>query len=151
MSTELIPDMISYEVLRNICKNKGVLHANGTCTCTLGFEGEFCEINVCEGYCKSGSCTISENGQPECRCPLMTEGNRCEIQLCSPQCQNNGECVDNNGSLKCECPVGYVGNACQFKSSLLGELCSVYCQHATQSSKSHQSTCRYLTIYNNKL
>lgn len=147
MTTELTPEMIPYEALRNICKNKGVLHANGTCTCIRGFEGEYCQIGVCDGYCKSGTCRINSSGQPTCQCLVTTFGDQCEKQVCKSQCQNNGECVlDVNGIPQCECPVGYVGDVCQFKSSLLSELCSVYCQHATTLSKAQQSTCRYIMI-----
>lgn len=141
-TTEITPEMIPYEVLKNICKNKGTLHANGTCTCAPGFEGEFCQIGVCDGYCVTGTCTVGENGQQTCKCPETSFGDRCEKQLCSGKCQNGGDCkFDSAGNPRCECVAGYVGDLCQFKPSWLNELCSVYCQHAL--SKSQQSpVCR---------
>lgn len=141
--TETTPEPIPYEVLRNICKNKGVLHANGTCTCSAGFEGEYCQTDVCDGHCVTGTCTVTANGQPKCQCPETSYGDRCEKQLCAGRCLNGGECsLDEAGNPRCECAVGYVGDLCQFKPSWLSELCSVYCQHS-MSTKSQQSpVCR---------
>ncbi|CAI6363942.1 unnamed protein product [Macrosiphum euphorbiae] len=141
-TTEPTPELIPYEVLRNICKNKGVLHANGTCTCAPGFEGEYCQTGVCDGYCAYGTCTLSDAGQPTCQCSETSYGDRCDKQLCAGRCQNGGDCtMDGAGNPRCECPVGYAGDACEYKASWLNEVCTVYCQHA-MSKQQQSSVCR---------
>lgn len=135
------PEMIPYDVLRNICKNGGVLHANGTCTCAPGFEGEYCQTGVCDGYCVTGTCTIETSGRPMCQCPETGYGDRCEKQVCEGRCQNGGKCVlDSAGYPRCECEVGYVGDVCQFKPSWVDEMCTEFCQLRVKSQK--MSFCR---------
>ncbi|XP_050436455.1 protein cueball isoform X2 [Adelges cooleyi] len=139
---ELNPELITYEVLKKLCKNNGILHANGTCTCSVGFEGDNCELSVCDGYCVSGTCSISSSGQPECACSPTSYGDRCEKYMCTGQCMNGGECIlDTSDNPRCECPVGYAGETCQYKAAWLNEVCLVYCQHAPTPSTSHICSC----------
>lgn len=141
--TEITPVIHPYDVLKNICNNKGILHVNGTCTCASGFEGKNCEISVCDGYCVTGTCTVGENGQQTCKCPETNYGDRCEKQLCLSKCQNGGDCIlDSAGNSRCECAADYVGDLCQFKLTWLNQLCSVYCMHTLSKSQQSLPVCR---------
>lgn len=130
MTETTVQETASYEVLRNMCKNNGILHANGTCTCAPEFEGKSCETHLCDGYCVSGTCSVDQNGRPRCQCSADATGERCELQTCSDGCQNGGSCLlDKDGRKRCSCPHDYTGDMCQIKSSdLISELCSAYCR-----------------------
>lgn len=145
ITSETTPDQIPYAALKNICKNNGQLHVNGSCTCQSGYTGDNCEVHICDRYCLTGECVINSTGQPTCKCPDSNYGDQCEKELCSSPCQNNGRCVmDKDGNPRCECKTGYVGEACQFNTAAnwLNELCPVFCQYASKMSKSQQSVCR---------
>lgn len=149
MTEATLQESVSYEALRNLCKNDGILHANGSCTCAPGYEGEFCATHVCHDYCASGTCTVDGTGRPQCQCQTDTAGERCERKTCTGGCQNGGQCQpDKDGRDRCDCPVGYTGNMCQTKlSDYISELCSVYCQLSNPRIKTASAVCRYL--YNN--
>lgn len=126
----------------HVCKNNGKLLDNNTCMCAKGYEGEHCESYICDGYCVTGLCTISQFGKPECACPSTSYGDRCEKYKCSSQCLNGGNCIlDMFGNPKCECQLGFNGETCQYKSDWLIEICSVYCQNTPKSSA--LNICRY--------
>ncbi|VVC43190.1 Hypothetical protein CINCED_3A018444 [Cinara cedri] len=146
MTEATLQETVSYEALRNYCKNNGILHANGTCTCALGFEGNFCTTHVCQDYCVSGTCTVDSMGRPQCHCPADFTGERCELQMCTDRCQNGGQCLlDKDGHNRCDCPIGYTGNMCENKlSDFINELCSVYCQPSNPLMKTASAVCRYI-------
>lgn len=146
MTEKILHDSASYDSLRNLCKNNGILHANGTCTCALGFKGEYCATHVCYDYCVTGTCTVDGMGQAQCQCPADTTGVRCDQQTCPGECQNGGQCQkDKDGFNRCDCPVGYTGIMCQTQlSDYISELCSVYCQMSNPIMKTASAACRYL-------
>ena len=42
------------------------------CNCPLGYIGQYCEIDVCAGYClNGGTCTVEVTGAPKCNCPKI--------------------------------------------------------------------------------
>lgn len=129
----------SYEVLRDICKNGGVLHSNGTCACAAGYDGKKCETATCHEYCVDGTCSLSEDGRPTCKCSTGSYGDRCEKRSCLARCLNGGRCVaalNDNGDVdgRCECPAGFTGDVCQHRTPWLTEMCPVYCKHTNPQS-----------------
>ncbi|XP_050545727.1 protein cueball [Daktulosphaira vitifoliae] len=135
---------------KHVCKNNGKLLDNGTCICINGFEGKYCELYICDGYCVSGLCSISHYGKPECACPSTSFGDKCEKHKCPSECINGGNCIlDTLGNPKCECQLGFTGNTCQYKSDWLIEICSVYCQNTPKSSALNICSCKeYTRNYN---
>ena len=46
------------------------LQGGKICSCPFGYIGQYCEIDVCEGYClNGGTCTVNVSGAPKCICP----------------------------------------------------------------------------------
>ncbi|WAR30635.1 LOW QUALITY PROTEIN: FBP1-like protein [Mya arenaria] len=95
-----------------------------TCTCSLGYKGQHCEVNIddcvnhtCMDY---QVCTDLVNNY-RCDCPVNTEGNLCEINLdlcASGPCFNSATCVHEGDRYTCECPEGYSGVNCEVQNSL---------------------------------
>eukprot|EP01114_Cavostelium_apophysatum_P003999 TRINITY_DN1412_c0_g2_i5.p1 TRINITY_DN1412_c0_g2~~TRINITY_DN1412_c0_g2_i5.p1 ORF type:complete len:1014 (-),score=174.59 TRINITY_DN1412_c0_g2_i5:78-3119(-) len=58
------------------CKNGGECIGADTCECPLGFDGQFCQIELkCTPECKNGGkCVKQENGGNVCDCSTATDG-----------------------------------------------------------------------------
>lgn len=92
------------------------------CSCTAGFTGQRCEINVNE--CSSnpcangGTCHDAINGYT-CSCAPGYSGRNCDLHsaTCSSQnlCQNGGTCTSvPDGPPVCLCPRGFTGPRCDY-------------------------------------
>lgn len=110
------------------CQNNGIcqttLSNHIICTCTEGYTGTRCEIEMCENYCiNNGKCTI-KNNRPSCQCPLEYNGVKCEnfqnITSCTNYCLNNGKCVLKNidDTPQCICSDMYKGQRCEIDKCL---------------------------------
>ncbi|XP_078697156.1 ZP domain-containing protein-like isoform X1 [Branchiostoma floridae x Branchiostoma belcheri] len=99
---------------------------NFTCTCALGWTGEFCQEDVDE--CKletclnGGNCTNTGGGYT-CSCRDGYSGKNCQTNLCDPSpCQHDGVCVpESHGShgYRCDCQHGWEGTHCETASGVL--------------------------------
>ncbi|OQV21780.1 Prolow-density lipoprotein receptor-related protein 1 [Hypsibius exemplaris] len=101
------------------CSNHGVCAVNGgkpRCNCSAGYSGQRCQKDLCQGFCKAGTCIRSH--PPRCNCPPSRTGARCEIeQDCA--CRNNGTCgelIKGGGApeRRCKCIGNFYGKLCEF-------------------------------------
>eukprot|EP00301_Raphidiophrys_heterophryoidea_P027719 c9793_g1_i1.p1 GENE.c9793_g1_i1~~c9793_g1_i1.p1 ORF type:complete len:1252 (-),score=265.64 c9793_g1_i1:188-3916(-) len=90
--------------------------ATNTCTCPKGFDGQMCEIKLCDPLdCNGhGSC---DNGV--CKCYAPWNGDKCDIEsICagSPVCSNHGTCslttIGGEVKMACVCDKDYHGIDC---------------------------------------
>lgn len=107
------------------CLNGGTCRATTTsdryrCTCLDGFEGLYCEIDKCKGYCKNppSICVIKPVVGPTCICDDDFSGTHCEIDdlktNCQLDCKNNGVCrKESGGRGYCECAGEWSGPSCE--------------------------------------
>ena len=77
----------------------------GKCNCDIGFDGETCQVNLCDGFCKNDGICVPERmddiNSIRCQCSEVNEiaryhGEKCEIPGQDPcdldPCQNGGTC-----------------------------------------------------------
>lgn len=91
------------------CHNKGVCSMSDgakRCSCSAGFSGSTCEDDLCQGYCKSGTCI--HGFPPRCQCPAGKTGIRCHLDNKDCACRNNGTCIKDNSD-HCVCADGFYG------------------------------------------
>ncbi|VIO94296.1 Uncharacterized protein BM_BM7425 [Brugia malayi] len=104
----------------------------GTCLCTKGYTGKFCQndIDECEdkNICGNGKC-LNIFGSFVCTCSDNSTASEihCDhsnINICD-RC-HRGTCVkQNNGLRLCECDNGYSGRYCQLKTLCFDGLSSL--------------------------
>ncbi|MCP9261910.1 Cadherin domain-containing protein [Dirofilaria immitis] len=104
------------------CSNGGTCELRtGTCLCTKGYTGKFCEndIDECEdkNICENGKC-LNTFGSFVCACDddndtkILIHCNDTSHNICDG-CQR-GKCVKHDdGQYSCECDEGYSGRYCQ--------------------------------------
>lgn len=102
---------------------------DGSCQCYPGFNGTFCEQELCPNNCsiiqrlenneeialKTGICDIN---QGNCQCFPEYTGKACEKPtFCDDNCtsQSQGKCVYTNAGPKCQCFDGFYGEKCEKK------------------------------------
>eukprot|EP00066_Takifugu_rubripes_P021314 XP_011610580.1 PREDICTED: protein jagged-2 isoform X2 [Takifugu rubripes] len=119
-----------------ICKQGcNLLHGScavpGECTCSYGWDGQFCDECKLFPGCVHGTCV-----QPwQCRCERNWGGLLCDKDLnhCGRHqpCVNGGTCMNTEpDEYECACPPGYSGKNCQID------------EHACASSPcAHGGTC----------
>ncbi|XP_040010213.1 protein crumbs homolog 1-like isoform X3 [Xiphias gladius] len=90
------------------------------CSCSSGWEGELCEIEINE--CSSGPCVYGTckdlQADYKCDCEPGYTGKDCQEELdnCLEfSCVNGGTCLETVETLTCSCPPGYVGKRCQWR------------------------------------
>ena len=81
------------------------------CNCPLSYIGQYCEIDVCAGYClNGGTCTVDVTRAPKCNCPKITtndetlktyntveyKGFRCERKVETKGCLDRLGASDEN-------------------------------------------------------
>ena len=96
-------------------------YPNTTCTCNVGFTGEFCDVVVdpCDGITCSnnGDCMVVNTTQFVCVCDAGFMGTECEIEInqCdSNNCSNSAVCVrENFPNYRCECRPNFSGEFCE--------------------------------------
>ncbi|KAK6165432.1 hypothetical protein SNE40_022360 [Patella caerulea] len=103
----------------NPCKNDGMCSPddNGySCSCTPGYLGEHCDVNLClPNPCKNnGTCSPVDNGYV-CNCATGYLGEHCDVNPCDiyNPCINNGTCYPSGLGVNCSCPSGFTGDYCQ--------------------------------------
>ena len=112
------------ECQSNPCQNGGLCNDKDNafyCTCALGYEGEFCELDiaVCEtgDRCHNGAACIEGPGlEFSCRCTEGYEGRLCDAEInecASSPCLNGAICIDKFASYVCACPMGFGGTNCE--------------------------------------
>lgn len=108
------------------------------CSCLDGFEGLFCEIDRCRGYCKNGgTCNIHPVTGPKCDCHNNYSGENCEVDDlcrnsncdnnysdCLMTCQNDGYCQkDVEGMDACVCVGEWSGKSCETPPECIDNEC----------------------------
>ncbi|KAL9959813.1 hypothetical protein ACROYT_G033169 [Oculina patagonica] len=93
------------------------------CTCTPGWTGERCDIQltpctVSPHPCNNnGYCTANEEDESvECKCFEGWQGKNCENdknECLQNPCLNGGNCTNTNGSYYCQCPLTFAGDNCE--------------------------------------
>ncbi|XP_070546649.1 multiple epidermal growth factor-like domains protein 11 [Ptychodera flava] len=83
------------------CKNGAVCQTDGSCDCTAGWRGRYCDSPCPEGFWGPGC-------RSTCICRI---GETCDKTTgsCNCHCQNGGEC---NKDGICECTAGWRGRYC---------------------------------------
>ena len=84
------------------------------CTCPIGYEGEFCEIQdfdyECTLVCENGGfCVVNSMYQQSCSCPIGWTNALCQDPVCDPGCVN-GVCTAPG---VCTCNPGWEGSTCE--------------------------------------
>ncbi|CAH1781186.1 unnamed protein product [Owenia fusiformis] len=90
------------------CSGRGEC-INSTCQCTSGWEGDACDIGMCNDPCIHGNCSLGF-----CTCIAGWDGPTCnELANCSAvdNCtdMDHGHCVKHN---VCKCQLGFTGTNC---------------------------------------
>uniref|UniRef100_A0A8D7ZYA3 Protein cueball n=2 Tax=Culex pipiens TaxID=7175 RepID=A0A8D7ZYA3_CULPI len=105
--TSTKPEMI-------ICLNNGILnHNTNSCICLPEYQGNFCEIPICNNYCVHGKCVIGRDNRPTCECDAKFEGERCDRSKCDGFCLNSGNCSFSDATATCACPKNFSGKRCE--------------------------------------
>ncbi|CAB3373706.1 Hypothetical predicted protein [Cloeon dipterum] len=101
------------------CQNGGSCLADGTCSCSDGWNGERCEralVLNADCTCQNGaSCKEKDSGGFYCECPAGFEGLQCESNVndcLGRQCEDGKVCVDLVNGHECRCPEGFRGPNC---------------------------------------
>ncbi|CAH1239922.1 OIT3 [Branchiostoma lanceolatum] len=97
--------------------------ANFTCSCAVGWAGEFCQEDMDEcglGVCQNGANCTNTGGGYTCSCPIGYIGRNCQTNLCDPNpCQHEGECVPESQGYRCACQQGWEGTHCGTASGVV--------------------------------
>lgn len=106
--TQPKPEMI-------ICLNNGILnHNTNSCICMPEYQGNFCEIPICNNFCVHGECVVGVDSRPMCKCNAKFEGERCDRNKCDGYCLNNGHCkFTSTSATTCDCPKSFTGARCE--------------------------------------
>ncbi|XP_036834824.1 sushi, nidogen and EGF-like domain-containing protein 1 isoform X3 [Oncorhynchus mykiss] len=111
-----------------LCQNGGVC-VDGTCVCTSGFTGIYCQFVVTQTPCSNsrpcpdGGPCLEYGGTYLCTCqtgvadldhkdfypPYVQPRSVCD----SSPCLNGGQCYERDGGYTCECKQGYRGKHCE--------------------------------------
>lgn len=116
------------------CLNGGTCRLSSSrsyrCDCPDEFEGLYCEIDKCKGYCKNnGVCKIKPVVGPTCQCENNFSGSYCEIETsakadCKITCQNNGYCrQETDGRESCVCVGNWKGINCELPPHCVDDIC----------------------------
>ncbi|XP_058837848.1 protein cueball isoform X2 [Topomyia yanbarensis] len=100
---------------RIICLNNGILnHNTNSCICLAEYQGNFCEIPICNNFCVHGECIVGVDSRPVCKCNAEFEGERCDRNKCDGYCLNNGRCLlSASGETSCTCSRNFSGARCE--------------------------------------
>ncbi len=105
------------------CEN-GICLEGNQCECFAGYEGDRCELPICEPACQNGGvciepdvCDCTGTGYEGSRCQTPENG---EEPICDPPCENDGVCLEGN---VCHCPSGFEGDRCEIPA------CDPACQN----------------------
>jgi hypothetical protein len=118
-------------IMAKPCLNNGTCVSNNSnsysCSCTQGFSGTYCEIDI--QPCKSvtcldhGVCIVQNLTSFKCICESGYEGDHCDILTDYCQgvvCDNNAQCRSSLLNFTCECLTNdFTGRYCETKSSSL--------------------------------
>jgi hypothetical protein len=107
------------------CKNNAGCTPNAdftnyTCSCTLGWRGTNCTINIDEcaewSPCQNGATCIDQINDYNCTCAAGYRGKNCttEINECVEwaPCRNGATCTDLINDYSCACALGWTGRNC---------------------------------------
>jgi hypothetical protein len=104
-----------------VCSGHGTCFARNSCTCSLYWFGDKCEITTCGGEISTNPETCGKHGTcvaPDtCTCVIGFVGANCNETAChgvsifntTSVCSGNGQCKSGN---ICECNPGYTGSTC---------------------------------------
>ncbi|KAJ3599858.1 hypothetical protein NHX12_033812 [Muraenolepis orangiensis] len=112
-----------------LCQNGGeCVDANGTCECSSGFTGLYCQFEVTQTPCSNnrpcpdGGPCLEYGGAYLCTCqtsgaeldhkdfyPYVQPRSVCD----SSPCMNGGYCYERHGGYSCDCKHGYSGKHCE--------------------------------------
>ena len=104
------------------CEQGGHCNNAGTafrCTCSSGFSGETCQVNVDECAsepCLNGATCTDGRDSFSCTCREGYGGRYCEVDVdecASAPCVNSGRCQDGIAAYACRCSSGYNGENCE--------------------------------------
>ena len=110
------------------------------CSCTSGWSGDRCEIDVDEcstgslhsTVCHNGATCVNYDGGFNCSCQPGWQGALCNLDidecLVDAPCRNGASCLNTNGSYVCNCEDGWMGENCGTDV----DECEIYqpaCQH----------------------
>ncbi|XP_026473661.1 protein crumbs-like [Ctenocephalides felis] len=151
--------------LNQPCQNGGTCEETSSgdirCTCTRGFQGRRCEIEMtthplCAGNpCQNnGTCHVAPGtNNYQCDCPEGFTGVHCETDVddcLSQPCMHNGICTDLTRGYSCDCSrIGYSGRNCEVNI----DECSQHnpCEHNARCYDTHGSyVCECLPGYGGK-